>query len=271
MLRAICRSGVVTLACLLVAPTAVHATRADLAKARALYNQGEFDGAIDAATAARQTPATADAAAIVLARSHLERYRERADPADLSAAREALGAIRSQALDQRDRLEFLLAIGESLFLEDDFGASAQTFEIGLERAAAADPLLHESMLDWWGSAVERQAGMLPRDSRVTVFERLSERMLTELAKNPTSLPATYWSIVAFRGAGEVDRAWHAAVAAWVRARLLGDRAASLRADVDSLVQRGIIPDRVRQLPADQRARAEAELRAEWELTKAKWK
>src|SRR5688500_13742613 len=90
-------------------PLVAEATRADLAKARSLYNNGQFDEAIQAATAARRTEITADAAAIVLARAHLERYRQRADPSDLSAARSALTAIRSHALDQRDRLEFLLA------------------------------------------------------------------------------------------------------------------------------------------------------------------
>src|SRR5688572_21734077 len=60
-------------------PLVAEATRADLAKARSLYNKRQFDEAIQAATAARRTDITADAAAIVLARAHLERYRERAD------------------------------------------------------------------------------------------------------------------------------------------------------------------------------------------------
>ena len=42
-----------------------------LAKARALYNAADFEGAIDAASVARQQAAWADAAALVIARSHL--------------------------------------------------------------------------------------------------------------------------------------------------------------------------------------------------------
>ena len=70
------------------------AQRADLARARTLYNERQFDGAIEAATLAQKTPATLDAATVVLARAHLERYRERANPDDLSAARNALGTVR---------------------------------------------------------------------------------------------------------------------------------------------------------------------------------
>src|SRR5262245_58173987 len=85
---------------------------ADLAVARSLYNQRKFDEAITAAIAARQVPDVADTAAIVLARAYLERYRERSDPADLSAAREVLGAIRAAHLELRDQVELMLALGQ---------------------------------------------------------------------------------------------------------------------------------------------------------------
>jgi hypothetical protein len=109
------------------------ASRADLARARLLYNERQFDAAIEAARLARDTPETADAAAVVLARAHLERYRERVDPADLAAARAALAAVRPMALEARDRAEFLLGLGASLFLEDEFGAAADVFESGRRR------------------------------------------------------------------------------------------------------------------------------------------
>jgi hypothetical protein len=258
------------LAAILAGAPAAEATRADLARARTLYNQRQFDAAIEAATAARDTPATSDAAAIVLARAHLERYRERSDPADLSAARTALGAVRVGGLDTRDRVEFLLALGESLFLEDDFGAAAETFETGLE-SAEVDPVLYAAMIEWWGSAVARQSTTLDREARVAAFTRLNARMASELAKNPASAPAAYWNIAALRGAAESGRAWDAAVAAWARARLMGEHAAALRADLNQLVIEGIIPDRVRHLPADQRSGAEGQLKAEWALVQEKWK
>jgi hypothetical protein len=247
-----------------------QATRVDLARARAAYNERNFDEAIAAATAARRIAETADTAAIVLGRAHLERYRERADPSDLSAAREVLGTVRTMGLGERDRMELLLAFGEALFLEDEFGAAAAVFESGVQRAAI-DPYLRESVLDWWGSAVERQASGVAPDLRRRQFSRLAERMQDELAATPTSPAASYWTVVAWRGAGELQRAWDAAVAGWVRARLAGDRSPTLRADLDRVVTQGIIPDRVSDIAQDQREKAASQLRADWELVKERWK
>ena len=247
------------------------ATRADLARARSLYNERQFDGAIEAAIAAQRTPATADAATIVLARAELERYRERADPDDLAAARTALGTVRAANLDPRDRLDFQMALGQTLFLQDDYGAAAQLFESGLERAVAAGPAAAEAMLDWWGSAMERYADTLDRAQRVHWFGRLGDRMALELSRDPGSAAAGYWVVVASRGTGESGAAWDAAIASWVRARLAGTRSATLRADLDKLVLEGIIPDRVQSLASDRRDQATSDLRAEWELVKQRWK
>lgn len=252
-------------------PLAAQAVRGDLAQARAYYNQRQFDDAITAATAARRRAETADAAAIVLARAHLERYRERTDPADLSAAREALGLVRTAGLDDRDEVELLLAMGESLFLEDDFGAAAAMFESGLDRAGLVDREMADAMLDWWGSAIERQVIAVSQDVRRASFSRLADRTRAELATNPASTAASYWIVVALRGAGDLDSAWDAAVAGWVRARLSGERAPALRADLDRLVLQGLVPDRVRHIPLEQRPAAESQLKADWELVKEKWK
>lgn len=275
MLRAHQRVGrltiVVTLWASALSATSGQTAVNELAQARAYYNQRQFDEAIAVASAARKVPEAADAAALVLARAHLERYRERADPADLSAAREVLGGIRAGSLEARDQVELLLALGQSLFLEDDFGASAELFESGIERAVAVDRELGEAMLEWWGSAVERLAGGLTREPRTVAFSRVVERMREELARRPSSAAACYWTAAALRGAGDPERAWDAAVAGWVRARLMGDGAASLRADLDRLVLRGIIPDRVRPLAVDQQTSTESQLKADWELVKERWK
>jgi hypothetical protein len=247
------------------------AQRAELARARSAYNERQFDAAIEAALVAQKTPATMDAATVVLARSYLERYRERANPEDLSAARVALGTVRVSVLDTRDHLDFLMALGEALFFEDDYGAAAHLFESGLDAAAAHGPTTGEAMLDWWGSAIERHADTLERDRRAVVFARMRERMGRELARNPGSAAAAYWIVVAMRGAGEPDAAWAAAISGWVRARLAGSRSATLRADLDKLVLEGIIPDRVRLLSAERRGQAESELRTEWAVLKERWK
>lgn len=255
---------------LLFAPS-VAAQRAELAKARTLYNQRQFDGAIEAATVASKDASTADAAAVVLARAHLERYRERANPDDLSAARTALGTVRVSNLDTRDNVDFLMALGEALFFEDDYGAAATLFESGIDAAVAQGPQTGEAMLEWFGSAVERHADALERDARIAVFGRLRERMTRELSKNPGSAAAAYFLVVAIRGVGEPVDAWNAAIAGWVRARLAGARSATLRADLDKLVLEGIIPDRVRSVAADKRAQAESDLRGEWAVVKERWK
>jgi hypothetical protein len=267
LLRVLCALAVLSG---LPAAASAQTARADLARARTAYNERQFDEAITAAAAARRGADTADAAAIVLARAHLERYREGADPTDLSTARIVLGSVRTSALDERDAVELLLAMGEALFLEDDFGAAAEVLESGLT-SARVYPMLVESMLEWWGSAVERRASGAAPDSRKKLYTRLVDRMHSELAHTPSSPAASYWMVVGLRGAGEVDRAWDAAVAGWVRARLAGNRSATLRADLNHLVVEGIIPDRVRHIAYDQRAAAESRLRADWELVKERWK
>lgn len=248
-----------------------EASRSDLARALSLYNQRRFDQAIEAAEAARKSPETQDAGAVVLARAHLERYRESVDPADLGAAREALGAVRAAALEPRVRLEYLLGLGQALFLEDEFGAAANLFASGVAAARAADPSLADALIDWWGSAVERQADFSEPDARRALFLTLAEGMRAEQFDNPESASAAYWLAAALRGAGDAMGAWHAATAGWVRARLTGARAAGLRADLDKLVLQGVIPDRVRALSPADRTAAESQLRADWELVKERWR
>ena len=265
------RASALCAAFLLVLASSAAAQRADLARARTLYNERQFDGAIEAATAAQKQPAVADPATVVLARAHLERYRERANPDDLSAARVALGTVRVSNLDSRDHVDFLMALGEALFFEDDYGAAATLFESGIDRAIAQGAETGEAMLEWWGSAVERHADALDREARINAFRRLRERMARELSRNPASAAAAYFLVVATRGCGEPREAWDAAIAGWVRARLAGARSAALRADLDKLVLQGIIPDRVATLAVERREQAESDLRGEWAVVKERWK
>ena len=256
---------------MLLGTAALLANREDLARARQLFNERKLDEAIVAATAARKTPDTADPAAIVLARAHLERYRQLADPADLGAARAALSAVGVEHLGTPDRAEFLIALGGSLFLEDDFGAAAEIFESAMEIAPAAGENARESVLDWYGSAMERWAAPYVTSRRAVMLTRLVSRMEIEQAKNPGSRAASYWLAAGLRAQGELDRAWQAAIAAWVRAPIAGASAQALRADIDRLVLEGIIPDRGKEAPEGEREGRQTALRAEWELVKQKWK
>ena len=246
------------------------ATREDLARARTLFNERKFDQAIDAAELARKTPDTADAAAIVLARAHLERYRQVADAADLGAARAALGGVNVERLGTPDRAEYLIALGGSLFLDDQFGAAAEIFESAIDIAPAAGENAREAVLDWFGSAMERWASPYTTSRRAAMLDRLVRLMEREQAKNPGSRAASYWLVAGLRAQGDLERAWQAAIAAWVRAPIAGPRALGLRADIDRLVREGIIPDRGKLAP-DDRVSRETALRAEWELVKQKWR
>lgn len=263
------RLGAILLVWAVAVPVAADPTW--LASARDFYNARQFDEAIEAAREARATPETSDAAAVVLARAHLERYRTGADPTDLGAAREALGAVRADQLDASDRLDFLIALGASLFLEDDFGAAAELFDSAAIHASRVRPAAREPVLDWFGSAVERRAATLADDARERLFTRLTMRMEAELAEAPGSRAAAYWVVASLRGQSALDRAWDAAVAGWVRARLAGSESAALRADLDKLVLEGLIPDLASLAPEAERGARTSQLRAEWELVKQKWR
>jgi hypothetical protein len=242
-----------------------------LAKARTLYNAGDFEGAIDAASVARKDTEWADAAALVVARAHLEQYRQRADAEDLSAARAALGAVRASALTPRDQVDLIVGLGQSLYLGEIYGAAAELFETALSRAgllAARDRLL---LLDWWATSLDREAQSRPADRRVKVFERIAARMNEEIQRDPGSPVANYWLAVAARGSGDIDGAWNSAIAAWVRSTLSPETTAGLRDDLERLVTQALIPERSRMLAARDPQDAVTALKTEWELVKQQWK
>ena len=81
--------------------------------------------------------------------------------------------------------------------------------------------------------------------------------------------ANYWLVAAARGRGDVDRAWDAAIAAWVSAALAPETTKTLRADLDRLVNEALIPERARTRPA--REDPAVALRVEWERMKEQWK
>jgi hypothetical protein len=234
-----------------------------LAKARALYNAGDFAGAIDSASAARKEAAWADAAALVVARAHLEQYRKGANADDLSAARTALGAVRASALTPRDHVDLIVGLGQSLYLGEIYGAAAELFDTALSRSSL--------LLDWWATALDREAQSRPVDRRPRVFERIAARMSEEIRSDPGNPVANYWLAVAARGAGDIDGAWNSAVAAWVRSTLSPETAAGLRDDLDRLVTQALIPERSRTLATREPQDAAAALKTEWELVKSQWK
>jgi hypothetical protein len=254
-------------------PVALEAAEhPSLVKARALYNALDYDAAIAAARAARVDPASADAASLVAARAYLERYRLRTnDPADLAAAREALGIVRAAALTPRDQVDLLVGLGQALYLGNTFGAAAELFDNALGRVQLLPDRDRFLLLDWWATALDREAQMGGPDRRASLLRRVVTRMDEELQREPGSATANYWLAVATRGAGELERAWDAAIAAWVRAPIAPATAVTLRADIDQFVTMVLIPERARARPPREQTAATDALRAEWDLVKTTWK
>ncbi len=239
-----------------------------LATARRLYNLGQYDGALTAAREAAQNPATAASARLVIGRINLERYRQSAQSADLEEAHSALRALDPQTLDSRERLELQVGLAELLYFDEQFGAAAELFDPVLEASSALGPNAHERVLDWWASALDRQAQS--STDRAPLYERIVVRMEQELRRDPASVPAAYWLAAAARGAGDLDRAWAAASAGWVRGVAARERGAALRADLDRLVTQAIIPDRAAKGPARDRRQATTAMLADWENFKKVW-
>jgi hypothetical protein len=242
----------------------------ELVRARQLYNQQLYNLAIDSANTARHTPQLADAATLVIARSLLERFRKEAAAADLDAARTELQQIRPAGLSPSDQAELIIALGELLYLDDQPGAAAVEFERALDRVESASAS-HERVLDWWASAVDRQAQMRPEAERAPLYSRIIARMEDELRRNAASAVASYWLVAGARGNGDLERAWDAAFAAWARASFTGDRRLQLRADLDQIVTQAIIPERARLVaPAGGAAQSTAAMRGEWDALKQVW-
>lgn len=259
------RAGV--LCCLVLATMAPAASAADdpLARARLLYNQRQFEAAVNAAEQARTLPARADAADLIAARAYLERFRNSATSDDLTNARDRLRRLNPQRFNMRERGEYVVGLGETLFFDGAFGASATVFDSVLQSPEGLAIDGRERLLDWWATAVDREAKPRPDIERQGAYQRIRTRMEDEVATHPTSGVAAYWLAAAARAQGDLQSAWDAAQAGWVRAPLAPDRGAALRADLDHLVLHAIVPDRAKAT-----AQPPEILRAEWERFKERW-
>jgi hypothetical protein len=260
--------------CLLIAgpATASEFEQPDpLTRARTLYNQGRYEEAIQAATEARAIPAMAASASMVLGRARLERFRKGGGPADLVAAREALASADASVMSNRDRVELVIGYAQALYLEEAFGAAAEMFASVLERAADVSLAERERVLEWWAAAMDRFAQASDAAVRAELYRDVVECMEEELRRAPGSATASYWLASAARSLGDAERAWHAAIAGWVRAPLANQRRDALRADLDRLVLQAIIPERVKKLPpADRTPQSGEVMTEEWERIKARW-
>jgi len=249
-----------------------------LGEARRLYNLAQYENAERYAREASRVPASANGARIVLGRIQLERYRRTAAATDLDEARTSLRSVDPRALDPKERVELVVGLAEALYLENLFGAAAELFGLMLDPSVALGPAAHERVLDWWATALDRQAQAIrtsggtpaPAAERPDVYDRLLARMTAEIAREPGSTPAVYWLVKAAHGAGDLERAWNAAMAGWTLAPMMRDRGAALRADLDRVMVQAIIPDRVARMPQRERTAAANAMAGVWETFKTRW-
>jgi hypothetical protein len=258
------RAGVLPLVLVALCTAALVAADDDLlARARQLYNLRDFDQAIEAAEAARESPQFADRADLVAARAYLERYRETGAPADRENGRERLRRIDPDRLTMRERVELIVGLGQALYLDGAPGAAAVLFASVLEVGVGLES--RERVLDWWATALDRDARPRPELDRRAIYGDLRDRMTTEISLFPNSSVAAYWLAAAAAGQGEWAAAWDAALSGWVRAPLAEDGGVALRDDLDRLMERAIVPQRARVL-----ARPAEALQQEWDAFKARW-
>jgi hypothetical protein len=261
--------NIVTLALIFVITTAAG-SRDVLLRARQLYNGAKYDEAIEGAREAAKSPDVADAAQLVMARAYLERFRQSGSDDDRDRAREALKQVRAGSLSAEDRVELTIALGESLYFDGQSGAAAEQFELALAHADRRQPVRRERLLDWWATALDRQAQSSADAVARSLQARIVKRMEEELHGDAGAPVASYWLAAAARGAGDIERAWDAAIAGWVRISPLGTRGAGARSELDALVTTAIIPDRARAASPASPDAAAASMRSQWEALKKAW-
>lgn len=234
------------------------AAQNDLERARSLYNAGQFEEAIAAATTAKSKAALAPSATMIAARARLERFRQSDDPKDLAEARTELASLDPQTLAPQEAIEWQIGLGSALVLENQLGPAAEMFTSILPEARVRlSGAEFEKLLEWWAGTAARVAEGLSGSARTERYAKLRDAVREEMNRDPLSRPATYWTVVAARGAGDPEGSWNAAVAGWIRA---GSQSVSttLRADLERFVVQTLIPERA-QARTGQRLDAEATL------------
>lgn len=242
-----------------------------LAKARQHYNAEEYEQAIAVARSARLRPAIASEASLLLGRALLERHRATRAAEDLSGARDALRAVDASLLNDRGRLDLMVGLGESLYLDGDYRPAAALLDAALDQVSLLPAVAREQLADWWSTAMDRFAQTRPPGQRAEVYLDITVRMRTHLGRYPDSSAAPYWLSAAALARGDLELAWDLALAGWVRSTLTPDKGTLLRADLDRLVTQAVIPERVRRMSGDPDVpEATARFTAEWHEAKGRW-
>src|SRR5436190_2593004 len=159
-----------------VASLPARAADDPLARARALYNERQFEAAVNAAEQARLVPSHAHVADLVAARAYLERYRDSDASDDLTNARERLRRLNPSSFTARERLEYIVGLGETLFFDGAFGPAAAVFDSVMQGKQELPADARERVLDWWATAIERDAKPRSESERQSAYQRIRTRM-----------------------------------------------------------------------------------------------
>jgi hypothetical protein len=220
-------------------------------------------------------PAASTSATLIAARARLERFRHTKDPQDLTAARNDLVSIDPRKLGPQEAIEWQIGIGTALFLDDQPGPASEMFTSVIEsaRGRLTQPEF-EKLLEWWAATLWRVADALSGPARKDAYLAMQSAVRDELDRNPLSCPATYWAVVARRGVGDLDGAWNAAVAGWIRAGGQPE-STNFRVDLDRFVTQTLIPERAQartgqRLDSSATTTEIATLKEEWRALTSRW-
>jgi hypothetical protein len=100
----------------------------------------------------------------------------------------------------------------------------------------------DKLVEWWASTAARVAESQTGDARKAAYVEMLKGVREEIGRNPLSWPASYWLVVAARGAGDFESAWNAAVTGWIRAGSRQD-GQQHREDLGRFVTQTLIPER----------------------------
>ena len=222
-------------------------SRDPLDRARALYNQRQFEAALTAADEARKLPEQADGADLIAARAYLERFRESRLP--------RIWSTRASACAASTRPNFRR---ENASSSSSASAKRCTSKAPLARRrrcssrcwcrAASLPTRRASACSTGGRArsirtrvrVRRSSGR--RSISACAIEwRWNWPRIRRAPPRRTGLRRRREARAICRRPGTRRKP------AWVRAPLTPDRGVALRHDLDELVQKAIVPERARVL------------------------
>jgi hypothetical protein len=234
---------IVSALALLVFWPAAAAAQSDLERARAFYNADQYDESIAAASSARIKPGAVPSATLIAARARLERFRQKSDPTDLAAARTDLVLLNPRILAPQEIIEWQIGLGTALFLDNELGPAAEMFTTVLPTARLRlTDIELDKLLEWWAMTLSRMAEMNAGSARKEAYTAMHAAVREELERNPLSAAMSYWTVVAARGAGDLEGAWNSAVASWIRGGSQPD-GKQLRTDLERFVTQTLIPER----------------------------